>query len=388
MKRIAAALAVFALLTPFLPANALAGGPPDGSHLSNVELMQLTVRGSVLEALNDLPLEGTEPIRIRSESPSEIDWFVENEVAGVLRARGAGLRLAPSPRGTVSRRSPGKKKDAVIVTEAEYDVAPVLTASEGIPYPGEACREGLEGSVTVELLLNEAGSVANVIVEESTGESFESVVAEGVQAFRFTPAEVEGEKVPARVRIRFDFPAPGDDCAEAVVEGKLLSGAEEETPETPAAEEEAVTDDGGTGAPQAAPEGEKILSYRVSEMEFRYPRVFRRFWFRCKRGQRFDGGQEVRFNLNGSAVCGRGSSVVVKVVIGVSEHEPYPVVSRVFPGRFKQFFRSFFKHVQVVISRAEHVIFFRPARSVLHGRFQVFARLVVILLFEIDTALS
>jgi len=285
MKRIAAALAVFALLTPFLPADALAGGPPDGSHLSNVELMQLTVRGSVLEALNDLPLEGTEPIRLRSESPSEIDWFVENEVAGVLRARGAGLRLAPSPRGTVRRRSPGKKKEAVIATEAEYDVAPVLTASEGIPYPGEACREGLEGSVTAELLLNEAGSVANVIIEESTGESFESVVAEKVQEFRFTPAEVEGKKVPARVRIRFDFPAPGDGCPEAAVEGKLLSGAEEETPETPAAEEEAATD-GGTGASQAAPEGERILSYRVSEMEFRYPRVFRRFWFGPKRVDR------------------------------------------------------------------------------------------------------
>ncbi|MBN1826358.1 MAG: TonB family protein [Candidatus Eisenbacteria bacterium] len=281
MKRIAGTLAVFALVLPLLRGVAVAGGPPDGSILSNVEFMQLAVRGSVLEAFRNLPLDGTEPIRLHSESPSEIDWFVENEVAGALGKLGFGLELDSSPRATFRRHSPGKRAATGPVV-GQYDKAPVQTVGGGIPYPGKACRKGLEGTVTVMLLLNEVGAVANVVVEESTDQAFESVVVEGVEAYRFTPAEKDGEPINAALRMRFDFPEAGDDCSEATVEGVLLDGneedAEEPEEETVAGSEEIVD--------EAEPGSGAVLHYRVSEMELRYPQVSRRLWFGPKRVDR------------------------------------------------------------------------------------------------------
>jgi TonB family protein len=71
------------------------------------------------------------------------------------------------------------------------------------PYPEAAEAEGVEGTVTLLIEIDEAGTVSAVEVLTPAGYGFDEAAAEAARQMRFTPAEDESGPVP--VAIEFDY---------------------------------------------------------------------------------------------------------------------------------------------------------------------------------------
>lgn len=79
----------------------------------------------------------------------------------------------------------------------------VKPSSPSIEYPEPALVMGMEGQVAVKLLVNEAGSVAQVNVVSSTDTIFTRQALDGVRKFQFIPAQLEGK--PTELWLRMDI---------------------------------------------------------------------------------------------------------------------------------------------------------------------------------------
>ncbi len=258
---------------------AVAGGegPSPSSYLTNVEMMQIVTRGAVTEGIDRFPAVADGPIFLRSAAGSEIDWIVENELITALSRRGFPVRVV----GEAAVGGTGKGRSGTDPGNLSFpvDTPPELVEGDPVAYPEGACAAGAEGKVDLRLIVNEQGSVANVLIDESTGESFESAVKEAVMRYRYRPAEKDGAVVPGMLALRFDFPPLSEGCEEARVSGEPIDPGGTEEGEGPAG--------GADHSLSSAPGGPSVLSYRVSEIEMRYPRVKRKFWLGPKRVDRY-----------------------------------------------------------------------------------------------------
>ena len=73
-------------------------------------------------------------------------------------------------------------------------------------YPRSARRKGHEGSVTVEVEVNESGEVsASGVVSSSGHRELDDAALDAVETIRFAPATKDGLNVGGRIRLTFEF---------------------------------------------------------------------------------------------------------------------------------------------------------------------------------------
>jgi protein TonB len=100
----------------------------------------------------------------------------------------------------------GSKAADLVMTEASVDQPP--RASRRVPprFPPRARADGVEGSVTLRLLIGEAGEVQKVkVVSGQPAGVFDEAAAEAVRQWQFEPATYKGQRVKvwARQTVRF-----------------------------------------------------------------------------------------------------------------------------------------------------------------------------------------
>lgn len=101
----------------------------------------------------------------------------------------------------------GDAKD-VTMTGDSVDQPPKPTYQKAPKYPVTAKAQGVEGYVTLSVLIDAAGNVEDVkVLEANPGGVFEQVAVESVQDWRFKPAQYQGKNVRvwARQTVRFDL---------------------------------------------------------------------------------------------------------------------------------------------------------------------------------------
>lgn len=101
----------------------------------------------------------------------------------------------------------GDVKD-VVMTEDSVDEAPVLMTRTRAPYPSRARSKGVEGFVTVSMLVGADGRVSDVrVLDAEPAGVFDETALSTVKAWQFTPAHYEGRPVSLRVTqtIRFEL---------------------------------------------------------------------------------------------------------------------------------------------------------------------------------------
>jgi TonB family protein len=95
--------------------------------------------------------------------------------------------------------------------ESGPDVTPPQKISgETAPYPEEAQKLKLRGTVAVEMTVTERGEPAELRVVESAGEVLDGAVLAAVTDWRYTPAQKNGVKVRTRVRVVQAFGGNGE----------------------------------------------------------------------------------------------------------------------------------------------------------------------------------
>jgi TonB family protein len=75
-------------------------------------------------------------------------------------------------------------------------------------YPEEGRRLRLQGSVTVEMLVDEMGQVQDPHIIESAGEVLDRAVLGSVRHWRYEPARKNGVKVKTVIQVRTTFREP------------------------------------------------------------------------------------------------------------------------------------------------------------------------------------
>ncbi len=98
------------------------------------------------------------------------------------------------------RPAPGRAEDA-----AKLFVAPRLLEHVEAVYPAEAQRDGLSGTVVLEIDLDEQGAITGVEVKERAGHGFDEAALAAVKRFRFSAATHGGAPVPSRVTYAYKF---------------------------------------------------------------------------------------------------------------------------------------------------------------------------------------
>jgi TonB family protein len=110
------------------------------------------------------------------------------------------------------------QEDAPVTEGVPKFVPPKILQKAPAPYPEEAAKAELSGTVVLEIDVDERGRVGNVVVKERAGHGFDEAAVEAVKKFVFSPASNDGSPVPSRVTYSYKFviktvpkPAPAKD---------------------------------------------------------------------------------------------------------------------------------------------------------------------------------
>ncbi len=77
---------------------------------------------------------------------------------------------------------------------------------QGSPrYPPNARRQGLQGRVTAEFIIDERGDVMRVTITRSSDPVFEKPTIDAIRNWKFTPGEKDGRKVKTRTRVTIPY---------------------------------------------------------------------------------------------------------------------------------------------------------------------------------------
>ncbi|TSC24675.1 energy transducer TonB [Corallococcus sp. Z5C101001] len=87
----------------------------------------------------------------------------------------------------------------------QVDREPQLASEVKIPYPEEARRAGVEGTVTLALTIDTEGRVVNVRVLSGPGSGLDEAARDAIRRFRFTPAFKGGEAVSTELKYAYTF---------------------------------------------------------------------------------------------------------------------------------------------------------------------------------------
>ena len=82
---------------------------------------------------------------------------------------------------------------------------PKLVHFKEAPYPESEKAAGKTASVVLQIAIDDKGAVADAVVQQSAGASFDQAALEAVKKFSFDPAEIDNKPAPVKITYRYDF---------------------------------------------------------------------------------------------------------------------------------------------------------------------------------------
>ncbi len=77
---------------------------------------------------------------------------------------------------------------------------------QGAPrYPSSARRQGIQGRVTAEFIIDENGNVINVEIKRTSNPIFDKPTIDAIRGWKFTAGEKDGRKVKTRTRVTIPY---------------------------------------------------------------------------------------------------------------------------------------------------------------------------------------
>ena len=128
---------------------------------------------------------------------------------GLTRLSAFGIAAA-----LVSAASPGRAQDPAggspppAPTDDGAVIPPVLEAHPEAVYPADAARDRIEGSVGLEITVDEGGHVKDARVTTPAGHGFDEAALAAIQQWTFEPAKRNGQPIVATVQLAFPFELP------------------------------------------------------------------------------------------------------------------------------------------------------------------------------------
>ncbi len=95
--------------------------------------------------------------------------------------------------------------DALPIPSEEYLVTnmPALKSEVRVPYPPASRKQGIQGAVVMDLLIDATGTVRDVNLVEGPNEELSNAAMKAARAFQFTPALIR--ETPVAIKIRYIY---------------------------------------------------------------------------------------------------------------------------------------------------------------------------------------
>jgi TonB family protein len=96
---------------------------------------------------------------------------------------------------------------ALPVPSEEYLVTsmPELKSEVRVPYPPESRKQGIQGAVIMNLLIDESGKVREVSLIEGPTTELNTAAMAAAKGFQFSPAMIQNKPVAVRIRYTYRF---------------------------------------------------------------------------------------------------------------------------------------------------------------------------------------
>ena len=114
----------------------------------------------------------------------------------------------PMVSATAARAQDSADAGASVAADADAVTAPSLKSHGDPVYPPEALRDRIEGSVGLEITLDETGAVVDARVTEPAGHGFDEAAVAAVRQWTFEPARKNGAPARATVHLALPFQLP------------------------------------------------------------------------------------------------------------------------------------------------------------------------------------
>ncbi|XXF77214.1 TonB family protein [Myxococcaceae bacterium GXIMD 01537] len=145
------------------------------------------------------------------QPPSKpVPLVVGISMSSTTSAGGFAAPVGNTTYGKVDGRAkdPGEVKPYVApkyVPSYQVDTAPQLASDVRIPYPDEARRAGIEGSVTLSITIDSEGKVVSARLLKGQGYGLDEAALAAIKRFRFKPATKNGEPVSTEITYTYTF---------------------------------------------------------------------------------------------------------------------------------------------------------------------------------------
>jgi protein TonB len=107
--------------------------------------------------------------------------------------------------GPVAKAPSEVKAGGGLTPLAEIDSGPMPLDEVRIPYPAQARTDGIEGTVTLLIVVDDTGTVTRAKVLGGPGHGVNEAALEAIRRFRFKPARRGGQAVSVETRFAYTF---------------------------------------------------------------------------------------------------------------------------------------------------------------------------------------
>lgn len=94
---------------------------------------------------------------------------------------------------------------AAAAQDSKFDEPPMPSKTVAPVYPPELKKDKINGMVTMSIMVDEKGNVANAVVKKSTRPEFEQPAIDAVSKWKFEPAKKDGQPVAVQVVVPVKF---------------------------------------------------------------------------------------------------------------------------------------------------------------------------------------
>jgi TonB family protein len=149
---------------------------------------------------------GTTPIESLTLTPGRHEVRLERHgYLATSQTVEVSLRLARRPETGAGPAPYHEVRRGDLIPLASADEQPTRLKGDAPSYPDEARRHGFQGTVTVDVLVDENGHVQDPHIRESAGEVLDNAVLETVRGWLYLPARKNGVDVKVRIQVKTTF---------------------------------------------------------------------------------------------------------------------------------------------------------------------------------------
>lgn len=177
---------------------------PESVITPDLDFLMVRQESDVEARTRELP---PEPEEIVPETQPEMPQ-VQQQVVPITSTPVTAVDIPNIDVGISVALSPSLNNLAVPTPELVLDTNPTAVSQVPPSYPRRALRRKVEGSVTVEFLVTEAGTVkpdSIKVVESNPQGTFDSAVIKAIKRWRFKIKTVDGQAVPFKARQVLEF---------------------------------------------------------------------------------------------------------------------------------------------------------------------------------------